>query len=60
MLYVMKTIAFVTITLNKNIIERHELVESLFSTIIIMIKGGDISRYSCIQKTMGLDDDQYL
>ena len=36
----MKTIAYVTVTLNKNIIERHELFDSLFSTIII--KGGDI------------------
>ena len=34
----MKTIAYVT--LNKNIIERHELFDSLFS--IIIIKGGDI------------------
>ena len=39
----MKTIAYVTVPLNKNIlniIERHELFDSLFSTIII--KGGDI------------------
>ena len=36
----MKTIAFVTVILNKNIIERHELFDSLFS--IIIIKGGDI------------------
>ena len=36
----MKTIAYVTVTLNKNIIERHELLDSLFS--IIIIKGGDI------------------
>ena len=35
-----KTIAYATVTLNKNIIERHELFDSLFSTIII--KGGDI------------------
>ena len=52
----MKTIAYVTVTLNKNIIERHELFDSLFSTIII--KGGDILWYNCRQKTMGLDDDQ--
>ena len=36
----MKTIPYVTVTLNKNIIERDELFDSLFSTIII--KGGDI------------------
>ena len=30
----MKTIAYVTVTLNKNIIERHKLFDSLFSTII--------------------------
>ena len=36
----MKAIAYVTVTLNKNIIERHELFDSLFS--IIIIKGGDI------------------
>ena len=36
----MKIIAYVTVTLNKNIIERHELFDSLFSAIII--KGGDI------------------
>ena len=52
----MKTIAYVTVTLNKNIIERHELFDSLFSTIII--KGGDIRWHNCRQKTMGLDDDQ--
>ena len=33
-------IAYVTVTLNKNIIERHKLFDSLFSTIII--KGSDI------------------
>ena len=31
----MKIIAYVTVTLNKNIIERHELFNSLFSTLII-------------------------
>ena len=31
----MKTIAYVTVTLNKNITERHELFDSLFSTIIL-------------------------
>ena len=36
----MKTIGYVTVTLNKNIIERHELFDSLFS--IIIIKGDDI------------------
>ena len=36
----MKTIAYATVTLNKNIIERHELFDSLFS--IIIIKGGNI------------------
>ena len=36
----MKTIAYVTVTLNKNIIERHELFDSLFSTIIM--RGGGI------------------
>ena len=36
----MKTIDYVTVTLNTNIIERHELFDSLFS--IIIIKGGDI------------------
>ena len=34
-------IAYVTVTLNKNITERHKLFNSLFSTIKI-IKGGDI------------------
>ena len=34
----MKTIAALTVTLNKNIIERHQLFDSLFPTI----KGGDI------------------
>ena len=36
----MKAIAYVTVSLNKNIIERHELFDSLFS--IIIIKSGDI------------------
>ena len=35
-----KAIAYATVTLNKNIIERHVLFDSLFSTTII--KGGDI------------------
>ena len=36
----MKTIAYVTVTLNKNIIERQELFVSVFS--IVIIKGVDI------------------
>ena len=32
--HVMKTIAYVTVTLNKNIIERHELIHCLFGDII--------------------------
>ena len=35
----MKTIAYVTVTLNKNIIKRDKLFDSLFSTIIVK---GDI------------------
>ena len=53
----MKTIAYVTVTLNKNIIERHELFDSLFSTIIIMHQSIETPTPWVSGKGRGFDSD---